>query len=290
MIFLVVGGGLLAFLLFLILFYLFQPSSTYRASILLEEVKPDQTWHRSFEFLFPLTNKYLQRTRAAIEQELLDADSRKTPEQIVIEQFVYLVGVLLLFLIVYVIMKAWFILVLGILLAVYFFFEPRRELKNKAKKLREEIRKETPNFALTVRLLLKGQKTPADALRIACEHGTGSGLKAYAEVLKQDLEFLSPQEAVQKFARSTKVPELIEFSAALSQYMTVGPGKDGQEILAQMESTFRELDKKLMEREKQVRPAKVKAMNMIIAFDGILFIATLMALYLVSMLSKGPAF
>lgn len=288
MVYLAVGGGIFVTLLIYLTYLLFKPKRAYKASLLLQKVGPEQTWHRSFHFLPDrVANGVFSKVHQKIWSEIEDAKANKTPEQVFIEQFVYSIGIFLLFLILYMLFDSMFYLLLAFGGGYYFFLEPRRELVNKAKKMREEIRKETPNFALTVRLLIKGQKTPVDALKIACVHGVGKGMKPFADVLKSDLDYLHPADALHKFAWGTKVPELIEFSTAMAQYMTVGGGAEGEQILVDMEQTFRELDKKMLEREKEVRPAKLKAMNGVIMLDGLLFLATAMILYLAQTLSKS---
>ena len=285
------GGVLFAFLLFVMLYYLFRPKrKAFEASILLEKIESNNTWHSKFNFLLGASDGIFQKVRQKIEREIEEAAEKVTSEQIFIEQILNSTIMLFLFLILYFCFGSIFFLILAIGLPIYFFNEPRRKLRRKTAKIRENIRKDTPDFALTVRLLLKGGKTPVEALNIACDYGSKEGLRAYSNILKQDLLFLQPHEAIQKFAFNTHVPEMIEFSTALSQYMTVGVGRDGEAILSQMEHTFRELDKKLMEREKQIRPGKLKAMNFLILIDGFLFIITLMALYLTTALSKGTTF
>ncbi|CAI8943060.1 T2SSF domain-containing protein [Brevibacillus sp. IT-7CA2] len=288
MVYLAVGGGLIATLIIYLAYLLFKPKQAYKASMLLEIVGPEQTWHRSFKFLPDRVAKgAFSKAHQKIWSEIEDAKSNKTPEQVFIEQIVYSIGIFLLFLILYLLFESMFCLMLAFGGGFYFFFEPRRELVNKAKKMREEIRKETPNFALTVRLLIKGQKSPVDALKIACVHGVGKGMKPFADVLKSDLDYLHPADALYKFGDGTKVPELREFCTAIAQYMTVGGGADGEKILADMEHTFRELDKKMLEREKEIRPAKLKAMSGIIMIDGLLFLSTAMVLYLAHTLSNS---
>ncbi|UFJ41333.1 hypothetical protein LOK74_02000 [Brevibacillus humidisoli] len=228
--------------------------------------------------------------QSKIQEELQNAKDSRTVEQIVIEQFVYSVGILFIFCVVYLIHPSWMLIGLGIGLSIYFFQEPRRELIKKFKKLQEEIRKETPNFVITVRLLIKGQKTVVDALKLACDYAKNPALLPYAKALREDLDYLNPTDALYKFVWGTQVPELIEFGSSLAQYMTIGAGEEGEKILVQMEQTFRELDKKLLEREKEVRPAKVKGMNFVIMINGVLFIGTLLILYLMSALQKGVTF
>ncbi|WP_126430008.1 hypothetical protein [Brevibacillus marinus] len=287
MLILAIGGGIFIALIILTAIWIFHPRKSYKPALILEKVGPEQSWHQSFAFIPQKVAKgYFKRVYAKIASEIEDAKANTTPERVFIEQFVYSIGFFLFFLLLY----AWFEgilwLVMAIGLGLYFFFEPRRDLVNKAKKLREEIRKETPNFALTVRLLIQGQKTPVDALKIACQHGVGKGLKPFADILYSDLDYLNPDQALQKFAWSTKVPELIEFSTAMSQYMTIGGGAEGEKILEDMEKVFRELDKKMLEREKEIRPAKVKAMNGIIMLDGLLFMSSIMLLYLLHNLNN----
>lgn len=281
MAFLAIGVGLIVSLAIYLTYMLFKPKHAYKASMLLEKVGPDQTWHQTFDFLPKTVAKgYFSKAHQKIWTEIEEAKANTTPEKVFIEQFVYSIGVFLFFFVLYLVLDSMFYLLLAIGGGIYFFRDPRRQLITKAKKMREEIRKETPNFALTVRLLIKGQKTPVDALKIACVHGVGRGMKPFTDVLKADLDYLHPAEALHKFAWATKVPELIEFSTAMAQYMTVGGGVEGEQILVDMEQTFRELDKKMFEREKEVRPAKIKAMNGIIMLDGLLFMATAMILYL----------
>ncbi|QDX91017.1 hypothetical protein EEL30_00670 (plasmid) [Brevibacillus laterosporus] len=288
---LIAGGVLIALLLFTVLYVLFKPKRTaYEASMLLEKIESNNTWHNHFYFVPKISGGIFKKVKRSIEREIEEAADKVTPEQVFIEQILNSAIMLFLFLILYFCFESMFFLILAIALPIYFFNEPRRKLKRKTIMIRENIRKDTPDFALTVRLLLKGGQTPVEALNIACDYGSKEGLKAYANMLKQDLLFLQPHEAMQKFSFSTQVPEMIEFSTALSQYMTVGAGKEGEAILSQLEHTFRELDKKLMEREKEVRPVKIKAMNFLIMMDGFLFITTLLALYLSTTLSKGPAF
>lgn len=284
---LAVGGGVFITLIIFLAIWIFKPKSSYKPALILEKAGPEKSWHLSFSFIPQKVAKgYFQRVYARIASEIEEAKANTTPERVFIEQFVYSIGFFFFFLLLYVWFEGIMWLVLAIGLGVYFFFEPRRELVNKAKKLREEIRKETPNFALTVRLLIQGQKTPVDALKIACQHGVGNGLKPFADILYSDLDYLNPDQALQKFAWSTKVPELIEFSTAMSQYMTIGGGAEGEKILEDMEKVFRELDKKMLEREKEIRPAKVKAMNGIIMLDGLLFMSSIMLLYLLHNLNN----
>ncbi|MDT3417164.1 Flp pilus assembly protein TadB [Brevibacillus aydinogluensis] len=286
---LAIGGGVAIAILFMVALSLLKPRKVYRASLILQKVGPEKTWHQSLDFIPNQVAKgFFSKVRSKIQAEIDDVKSNKTPEKVFIEQFTYSIGVFLFFFVLYLAFESLIYLLLAFGLGVYFFNEPRRELVNKAKKLREQIRKETPNFALTVRLLIKGQKTPVDALKIACDHGVGPGLQTFADMLKADLDYLNPKEALQKFAWSTKVPELIEFATAMSQYMTLGSGEEGEEILRQMENTFRELDKKLLEREKEIRPAKLRGLNGITMLVAFLFIVTAMVLYLAHMLNKGP--
>lgn len=284
---LAVGAGLFISLILLLTIWIFKPKTSYKPALILEKVGPEKSWHQSFDFIpQKLAKGYFNRVYRKIAGEIEDAKVKTTPERVFIEQFVYSIGFFLFFLLLHLFLEGIMWLILAIGLGIYFFFEPRRELVNKAKKLREEIRKETPNFALTVRLLIQGQKTPVDALKIACQHGVGKGLKPFADILYSDLDYLNPDHALQKFAWSTKVPELIEFATAMSQYMTIGGGAEGEKILEDMEKVFRELDKKMLEREKETRPAKLKAMNGIIMLDGLLFMSSIMLLYLLHNLNN----
>jgi hypothetical protein len=166
-------------------------------------------------------------------------------------------------------------------------YAPIANLKSAEKKRREAIRKETPNFVLTVRLLLKGKKTPVEALKLACEYGSGEGMQLYTDELSDNLEVMQPDVALTKFANDTEVVELMEFASLFSQYIKIGATKDGEEILRQLESTFRDLDGKLLEREKEIRPQKLKMVNYALSFNAIAFIITTVILYLMALLGTS---
>lgn len=282
-------AGISIVLLVPYLFWVFAPATRneYRASILLEEVNPDKTWHDSFN-IEKLAGRYLQRNKEKLQELIEKSGVRTTPQKIVTEQIVYPILFLVVGTIFSFLFDSRWILILGAVLAVFFIFEPTAKLKRKIKERQYAIKKETPNFALTVRLLCRA-KTPVDAMKLACKYATDEALKKYTDELYVDLDHMNPAEAVRKFGWSTGVPEMIEFATAMSQYMEVGPTKDGQEILRQMESTFRELDKKILEQEKEIRPKKLKVINLVLFANGVFFIMAALLMYLIQLLGGGLA-
>lgn len=276
-------------LLVLYLYWVFAPTkrNQYRASILFKEVKPDQTWHDSIN-IEKMAGRYLRKNKEKL-QELIDRSGvRTTPQKIVTEQVVYPILVLIVGAVFSFVFNTNWILIFSGGLALFFIFEPKSKLNKKIKEREYLIRKETPNFALSVRLLCRA-KTPVEAMKLACKHASDEGLKSFTEELYSDLDHMNPAEAVRKFGWSTSVGEMIEFSTAMSQYMEVGPTKDGQEILQQMETTFRELDKKILEQEKEVRPKKLKGINFVLFANGVFFIMAALLLYLAQLLTGGFA-
>lgn len=286
---LLTGGGIVL-TLFLYLAWVFVPSGRnhYRADILLERVEPGRSWHDQFDVLHKRIAKgFFRQEKHDLEELILKSGVDTTPEKIFVEMITYPVISLILFGTLYMIFKTTFFLIMAIVLPIYFFLEPKSKLRSKGKAREELIRKETPNFALTVRLLLRGQQSPVDALKLACIHGVGEGLKDYAEILYNDLDYMHPVDAVQKFAWSTEVPELIEFASNISQYILIGRSEEGEEILRQMEVTFRELDKKMLEREKETRPKKLKAINFVLLANGVFFILAALIMFLLELMSGG---
>jgi len=290
MLLIILGASLMVLIgTYLILAKVQFKNRSYLAAAIIEPVNEKKAdWRDSMTFITGTIGKgYLTKQRENILKEISDANVVKTPEQVVVEQFFFSITTFLLCLMFYLILGSQLYLVAGIIGGVAMFFDPRTKLRKKIKGRREQIRKETPNFALTVRLLLKGQKSAVDALRLACAYGVGSELKSYADMLVHDLEYMKPEEALHKFAVSTGVNEMAEFAAAMRQFIIVGAGKDGEEILFQMEQTFRELDKKMMETEKITRPAKLKLMNILILLNGVAFILSALVLFFMKLLSGG---
>lgn len=287
---LMLTGGSIGLTLFLYLAWVFVPVSRnqYKADILLERVETGSSWHDQFGVLHgKLAKDYFTQQREELEKLIVKSGVDTTPEKIFVERIVYPIMAFILFGTFYLIFKATFLLITAVVLAVYFFIEPKSKLTSKAKARHELIQKETPNFALTVRLLLRGQQSPVDALKLACSHGVGDGLRDYAEILNNDLDHMHPVDAIQKFAWSIEVPELIEFASNISQYMIIGKSEDGEEILRQMEVTFRDLDKKMLERERETRPKKLKAINFVLLANGVFFIMAALVMFLLELMSGG---
>ncbi|HHW36833.1 MAG TPA: hypothetical protein GXX18_06270 [Bacillales bacterium] len=285
--------GINVSIVLIIVYFLLPSSKKYVAAEALQKVNPQEveiksTFHQTLGFINKsIAKKYLKNAKEKIQKEIGDAGIKQTPEHIVIEQFSYPIITLIIAIGFYFLLHSIMVLLIGGGVAVYLIFEPRAKLKKLAKKRKETIREQTPNFVLTCNLLLKGGLIPVDALKLSCEYASTDALKPFTDQLKEDLNHLHPVDAIRTFAKSTKVPEMIEFSATLIQFMDLGPTEEGLENLKQMEETFRELNKKVLAQEVVRRPQKIKVANWIIGLDGMALIISAIAMYFVQMMSGG---
>lgn len=274
-------------LLVVLLVLFFPREKEYKAKVIRQRGS-ENTWHKKFDvFGRVFGKKYLQARRKIIEEEIKNANVQTTPENIVIEQFAFSIIFASFLILIYLITYNKFYLVMGIIGGIAFFFEPRLKLKRKTKQRKENVRKQIPDYALTVQLLLKGKKTPVDALKLACEYCPGTELRYYTDILYIDLDHMDTKDALQKFATLVDIPEAAEFATNMSQFLSIGANEDGMNILRQMEFNFRELQKRSLEKEKINRPKKLQVVNFIIYIDVFLFIITLLAMYGVQLITGG---
>jgi len=245
-------------------------------------MKTKTTWHDSFA---TITTKW---AKGGIYDDLIKRSGKQTTtERILTEQIILPIIMIVGSGIVTLITGLHFFFIAGILLAGLFIYAPIANLKSAEKKRKELIRKEAPNFVLTVRLLLKGKKTPVDALKLACQYGSGKGMQAYTDELYENLDIMQPESALSKFANDTGVVEIMEFALLFGEYMRIGATKDGEDILKQLETTFRDLEGKLMDREKEIRPKKLRMVNYGLGINAIAFIITAVILYLMALLGTS---
>lgn len=245
----------------------------------LDKEREKRDWQTTF---YPLVERF---TKNNLYKELIRKSGVDTsPEKVLVEQTTLPIILLASVSFISFLIKAKMMIYLGFVLALVLVIAPIQNLKKKSRIRTENIRKEAPNFVLTVRLLLRGQKTPVQALKLACDYGTGDGMNAYTSQLNADLDVMTPEDALTKFAKATEVIELMEFAALFSQYIRLGATKDGEDILRQLENTFREMDAKMLEREKEIRPRNLRMVNYVIGVNAIAFIMTAVILYLKELL------
>jgi|GEM_PF-4008538 len=281
-------GSVFALIVIVTLWLFLRPqTSSYRAKEILKSVEPPKDWQSSFGFISNgIAKKYKAFSAKAIKEEIKDAGVDKTVEQVVVEQFVYAVGGFLLMLLLYILTESIMVFWMSFGAGAILFFEPRSELKRIIKKKRKMMVEETPQFVISIRLMLKSGFTPVAAIREACNSAVGDGLRPFTNRLRQDLESMHPADAIREFAYRTKVDELIDFANGLSQAIILG-GKDGEEILLNIEQTNRALREKVAERRLVEDPKKLKMFNLLIMVNSFMFIGVALIMYIVRLFQKG---
>jgi len=206
--------------------------------------------------------KLSEGTRTTIQEELIRAGSKDTPEEVVAMQWLF-GGVML----VITLTAAWFmhntvVFLIGTFLTVYMYNGPRSSLRQRAKRRQFAQESELPDFLDQLIIFLSTGMPFYNALERASEI-CGPALQADVKLLLNDIKSTGETiEPLKKFAERLNQEGVQNFVTAVEQSMS-SDARHAQEIYEKQAEQMRAMRQENIRRIIKAKPGELSMLNML---------------------------